>query len=76
MKLNKKWFLSLKTFAIIFVLIFVFSWALYLGVFGILTTSIWTYTTDFLPFIPLPIRLWFFLIILGIMIALVGVFIN
>lgn len=76
MIINKKWFLSLKTIAIIFVIVFIFTWAMYLWIFSLMTSSIATFTSDFLPFIPLPIRLWFFMVILWIMIAMITAFIN
>ena len=59
----------IKILIIIFVTIILFTSATYLGVLSWLTTNIQTFNSDFLPYIPIEIRLTFWLIILGLWFA-------
>lgn len=65
-----------KILLIIFVTIVVFTGALYLGIFGMLGDYITVINNDFMPFIPMELRLAFFMIILGLIIALWKSFID
>ena len=66
----------IKMLFIIFVVVIVFTSSLYLWLFEMLGTYITIINTSFLPFIPLEIRLWFFLLIFAIIVALAKSFIN
>jgi len=66
----------IKFLLIIFVIVVIFSWALYIGIFEMLWNYILVINSDFLPYIPLELRLWFFMIILGLIIAMARSFIN
>ena len=59
-----------KILLIIFVTVVIFSSALYLGFFSMLGDYISIANNDFLPYIPLEIRFWFFAIIIALLIAL------
>lgn len=60
----------IKILLIIFVTIVIFTSAVYTGILWLVTSSIATFTTDFLPYIPIEIRLWFFMVILALLFAL------
>ena len=66
----------IKTLLIIFVTVAIFTGALYTGMFGMIGSYITLMTTDFLPYIPLEFRLWFFFVLLGLIVALGKSFIN
>lgn len=55
-----------KIIVISLVLIVIFTSSLYLGIFELLGTQIATFNSDFISFIPLELRLAFFMIILWI----------
>jgi hypothetical protein len=65
-----------KLLLIIFVTVVIFTGALYVGIFGMIWSYISLMTTDFLPFIPLEFRLWFFFILLWLIVALGKSFIH
>lgn len=74
---NNKWFfISLKTMLIVFVIVLVFTGALYTGMFNMLESYITLITTDFLPYIPMEFRLWFFFVLLWLIVALAKSFIH
>jgi len=60
----------IKFLLIVFVIVVIFSGALYIGIFDMLGTYITVINSDFLPYIPLELRLWFFMIILWLIVAL------
>lgn len=64
----------IKILLIIFVTILVFSSAVYVWFFNMLSNNISIINNWFLPYIPLEIRLWFFAIIVALLIALVSSF--
>jgi len=66
----------IKMLLIIFVTVAIFGGALYSGIFGMLSMYITTFTTDFLPYIPMEFRLWFFLVLFGLIVALWKSFIH
>lgn len=66
----------IKILKIIFVTILIFSSALYNWIFWLIGDSISTFTSDFLPYIPMELRLTFFIIILALLFALDKSFTN
>ena len=64
----------IKYIFIWFVLIIIFSSALYLWLIPMLSTQLSIVEWDFLAFIPTEIRIWFFLVILGLWIGTIKSF--
>lgn len=75
---NKKAFfgISLKTLWKIFVIVTIFWSALYLGVFWLIGDYMTVYNSDFIPYIPLEIRLGFYMVLLAVTIGVVMIFID
>lgn len=60
----------------IFVIFIIFSSALYLWILTWITTTISTINSNFIPYIPNEIRIWLYLALLGVIVALAKGFIN
>lgn len=58
------------------VFIVIFTSALYLGIFNLIGVNIDIFKTDFIVFIPVQLRVAFFLIILGLMVWTARAFID
>jgi len=65
-----------KMLLIIFVTVAIFTGALYTGMFDMIGLYITSFTTDFLPYIPMEFRLWFFFVLLWLIVALWKSFVH
>lgn len=66
----------MKVLLNIFVIFVIFSSALYLWILTWITSTIWVINADFIPYIPTEIRLWLYLALLWVIVALAKWFIN